>query len=72
MKRKLINMALVLAGAFTLASCSEDNEFPWDGTDKGATVLEAFGPKVNRRGDMTIIGKNLQNVQAVIDRKSVV
>lgn len=71
MKRKLINMALVLAGAFTLASCSEDNEFPWDGTDKGATVLEAFGPKVNRRGDMTIIGKNLQNVQAVIFPESI-
>lgn len=71
MKRKLINMALVLAGAFTLASCSEDNEFPWDGTDKGATVLEAFGPKVKRRGDMTIIGKNLQNVQAVIFPESI-
>ncbi len=71
MKRKLINMALVLAGAFTLASCSEDNEFPWAGTDKGATVLEAFGPKVNRRGDMTIIGKNLQNVQAVIFPESI-
>lgn len=67
MKRKLFNIAsLLLAGALTLVSCNDDNEFPWDDTDSGATVLEAFGPKVNRLGDMTIIGKNLQNVQAVI------
>ena len=67
MKRKLFNIAsLLLAGALTLVSCNDDNEFPWDNTDSGATVLEAFGPKVNRLGDMTIIGKNLQNVQAVI------
>lgn len=67
MKRTLFNIAsLLLAGALTLVSCNDDNEFPWDNTDSGATVLEAFGPKVNRLGDMTIIGKNLQNVQAVI------
>lgn len=67
MKRKLFNIAsLLLAGALALVSCNDDNEFPWDNTDSGATVLEAFGPKVNRLGDMTIIGKNLQNVQAVI------
>lgn len=66
MKIKLLNIALILAGALAFVACDDDNEFPWDNTDSGATVLEAFGPEVNRLGDMTIIGKNLQNVQAVI------
>ena len=58
---------LVSVAAISLTACTENqNEFSWDKSDAGATLLEAFGPEVQRNGDMTIIGKNLQNVNAVI------
>lgn len=58
---------LVGVAAVALTACTENqNEFPWDKSDEDATLLEAFGPKVQRNGDLTIIGKNLQNVVAVI------
>lgn len=69
MIRNIFSKIAMLVGvaAIALTACTENqNEFPWDKSDEGATVLEAFGPEVQRNGDMTIIGKNLQNVTAVI------
>lgn len=66
--KKILNSILVLMGIVALASCTPEagNDFIWDNTDADATVLEAFSSVVQREGDMTIVGKNLQNVKAVI------
>ena len=69
MIRNIFSKIAMLVGvaAVALTACTENqNEFPWDKSDENATLLEAFGPKVQRNGDLTIIGKNLQNVVAVI------
>lgn len=66
--KKILNSILVLMGIVAMASCTPEagNDFIWDNTDADATVLEAFSSVVQREGDMTIVGKNLQNVKAVI------
>ena len=57
MIRNIFSKIAMLVGvaAIALTACTENqNEFPWDKSDEGATVLEAFGPEVQRNGDMTI------------------
>lgn len=68
MKRKLIYLTMMLAGAFALVACSDDgNEFPWDDTESSAVVLESFGPcPMIRGGELRFIGKNLDKVTEIV------